>query len=80
MENALPSVCPYCGETDIGIGYQLGAGALYADAFAYHASGECCGVEHLLCKAAVPFSAHLPKGRSFFILITKRASRSLVTT
>lgn len=51
MESALPSVCPYCGGTDIGMGYQLGAGALYADAFAYHASGECCGVEHLLCKS-----------------------------
>ncbi|MEN6472257.1 MAG: hypothetical protein ABFC62_12390 [Clostridiaceae bacterium] len=45
------SVCPHCGATDIGIGYQLGAGQLYADLYAYHASGECCNVEHLLCKS-----------------------------
>lgn len=32
----VPEKCPYCGSTSIGVGYQIGGGRLYVDAYAYH--------------------------------------------
>jgi len=51
MEFYALSKCPHCGSTDMGVGYQLGGGQLYADLYAYHACGECCNIEHILCKS-----------------------------
>lgn len=50
MKNIIIERCPYCDSTDIGIGYQLGSGQLYADLYAYHSTAECSHIEHLLCK------------------------------
>lgn len=30
----VPEKCPYCGRTSIGVGYQIGGGRLYVDAYA----------------------------------------------
>jgi len=42
--------CPYCQSTNIGVGYQLGNGQLFADLFAYHSTSDCSTMEHILCK------------------------------
>lgn len=42
--------CTFCNSTNIGIGYQLGKGQLFADLYAYQSGGECSNIEHLLCK------------------------------
>ena len=44
------SQCQYCGSTNIGIGYQLGNGQLYADQYAYHSASSCTPIETFLCK------------------------------
>ncbi len=43
-------LCPYCHSTDIGVGYQLGNGQVFADLYAYSSSRDCSAVEHILCK------------------------------
>ena len=50
MKDFLPEKCPFCGSTNIGVGYQLGAGQVYADVYAYHSTRDCSPVEHLFCK------------------------------
>lgn len=50
MSNMNIEKCPYCQSTNIGIGYQLGGGQIFADIFAYHSSADCANVEHILCK------------------------------
>ena len=42
--------CPYCQSTNIGTGYQLGEGSLFADEYAYHTSYACSPIVYLLCK------------------------------
>ena len=42
--------CTYCSSTNIGVGYQLGQGQLFADLYAYQSGKECSTIEHLLCK------------------------------
>ncbi|MDF2905931.1 MAG: hypothetical protein K0R34_1252 [Herbinix sp.] len=42
--------CTYCDSTNIGVGYQLGQGQLFADPYAYQSGRECSNIEHLLCK------------------------------
>jgi hypothetical protein len=42
--------CPFCHSNNIGVGYQLGAGQIFADIYAYQSTGDCSKVEHLLCK------------------------------
>jgi hypothetical protein len=42
--------CPYCQSTNIGTGYQLGGGSIFADEFAYHSSYACSTVVYLICK------------------------------
>lgn len=73
MESILPSACPYCGGTDIGIGYQLGAGQLYERTTP---RGNAAVWSTFCAKTAVPFSAPARKGPSFFILSTRRESWS----
>lgn len=50
MEKIKFEQCPYCKSTNIAVGYQLGAGQMFADLYAYQSSGECSGIEHLICK------------------------------
>ncbi len=50
MKNIIIERCPYCESTDLGVGYQLGSGQLFADLYAYHSTVECSNIEHLLCK------------------------------
>ncbi len=33
--------CPFCGSDDIGIGYQLGHGRIFADEYAFVTSKDC---------------------------------------
>lgn len=42
--------CVYCNSTNIGIGYQLGNGQLFADLYAYSSTRDCSAIEHILCK------------------------------
>lgn len=42
--------CKYCGSTNIGIGYMLGNGQLYADRYAYHSKSSSSEIETYLCK------------------------------
>ncbi len=42
--------CPYCGSTNIGIGFQLGNGQLFVDRDAYHSKRQCSEIETYLCK------------------------------
>lgn len=42
--------CPYCRSTNIGVGYQLGYGQVFADIYAYSSTRDCSTVEHILCK------------------------------
>lgn len=42
--------CRFCGSTNIGIGYQLGNGQLFADPYAYHSTTGCSEIEAYLCK------------------------------
>ncbi len=42
--------CPYCNSNNIGVGYQLGNGQMFADLYAYQSTGDCSNIEHLLCK------------------------------
>lgn len=42
--------CPFCQSTNIGIGYQLGEGSIFADEYAYHCSYACSSVVYLICK------------------------------
>ena len=46
----VPEKCPYCGSTSIGVGYQIGGGRLYVDAYAYHSSTAGSDVETFLCR------------------------------
>ncbi|MDF2485160.1 MAG: hypothetical protein K0R46_1328 [Herbinix sp.] len=50
MKNRIIKHCPYCESTNIGVGYQLGSGQLFADYYAYQSTNECSSLEHLLCK------------------------------
>ncbi len=50
MEIKVMDQCSYCNSTNIGVGYQLGQGQLFADPYAYQAGRECSNIEHLLCK------------------------------
>lgn len=42
--------CQYCGSTNIGVGYALGNGRLFADVYAYHSSSASSDMEAYLCK------------------------------
>lgn len=42
--------CPYCQSTNLGAGYQLGEGSIFADEYAYHTSYACSTVVYLICK------------------------------
>ena len=42
--------CPYCGSNNIGIGYHLGNGNLYADQYAYYRQSSSSGIEAYFCK------------------------------
>lgn len=42
--------CPYCHSTNIGVGYQLGNGQVFADIYAYSSTRDCSDIEHILCK------------------------------
>ena len=46
----VPEKCPYCGSTSIGVGYQIGGGRLYVDAYAYHSRTAGSDVETFLCR------------------------------
>jgi hypothetical protein len=50
MKDVSIEKCIFCNSTNIGVGYQLGKGQLFADLYAYQSGGECSNVEHLLCK------------------------------
>lgn len=50
MKNIEIEICPYCQSTNIGVGYQLGAGQVFADIYAYQSTRDCSNIEHLLCK------------------------------
>ena len=41
---------PCCRSTSIGVGYQIGGGRLYVDAYAYHSSTAGSDVETFLCR------------------------------
>lgn len=42
--------CPHCNSSNIGIGYQLGGGGLFADRYAYHSGARCSEIETYFCK------------------------------
>ena len=42
--------CPHCNSSNIGIGYQLGSGGLFADRDAYHSGARCSEIETYFCK------------------------------
>lgn len=42
--------CPYCGSSNIGIGYHLGNGQLFVDPYAYHSKSQSSEIETYLCK------------------------------
>lgn len=42
--------CPYCGGSNIGIGYRLGNGRLFTDMYAYHSQSSASEVETYFCK------------------------------
>lgn len=44
--------CPHCNSSNIGIGYQLGGGGLFADRYAYHSGARCSEIETYFCKTA----------------------------
>ncbi len=50
MEKIKFEQCPYCKSTNIAVGYQLGAGQMFADLYAYQSSADCSSIEHLICK------------------------------
>lgn len=43
--------CPYCRSDDIGVGYQLGGGRIFADEYAAQTARDCSEVEYLICKS-----------------------------
>ncbi len=50
MKQVNINLCPFCGSSNIGVGYQLGNGQMYADLYAYQSAADCSNIEHLLCK------------------------------
>lgn len=50
MNNISIQKCPFCNSSNIGVGYQLGNGQIFADIYAYHSTRDCAVVEHLICK------------------------------
>ena len=42
--------CPYCQSNDIGVGYQLGGGRIFADEYAARTAHDCSEVEYLICR------------------------------
>lgn len=50
MNNNPIERCPFCNSNNIGVGYQLGAGQIFADLYAYHSTRDCSNIEHLICK------------------------------
>ena len=42
--------CPYCKSDNIGVGYQLGDGRIFADEYAIRTARDCSAVEYLICK------------------------------
>lgn len=50
MNNISIKNCPFCHSSNIGIGYQLGDGKIFADIYAYHSTRDCANVEHIICK------------------------------
>lgn len=50
MNNISIDCCPFCHSNNIGVGYQLGSGRIFADVYAYHSTRDCANVEHLICK------------------------------
>ncbi len=42
--------CPYCQSNNLGIGYQMGEGSLFADEYAYHTSYASSPIVSVICK------------------------------
>lgn len=50
MNHILIESCPFCHSSNLGVGYQLGNGQIFADVYAYQSTRDSSNIEHLLCK------------------------------
>lgn len=42
--------CPYCGSTNMGIGWQMGNAQLFPDLYAYHSTSSGSAIKQIFCR------------------------------
>lgn len=74
------SVCPYCGQNNLGRALQTGGGRLFVDEFAYgaHATGDSSPVEVILCRHCGSILYQRALRPSIFPALSDARSRALL--